>query len=168
MTGIKLIHVPYKGGNQAVTDLVGGQIPLLFSSMTTAIPYVQSKKIKAIAVTYPSRASALPDTPTVAESGLAGFDASVWFAMVGPAGLPADILIGLDDYDKRLPWFAQAAKYRADDDAGSDADTRSASAVPGHRAERRAFLRRWLAAFLLIATFSTAWSMVTPPAGGIW
>jgi tripartite-type tricarboxylate transporter receptor subunit TctC len=92
MTGIKLIHVPYKGGNQAVTDLVGGQIPLLFSSMTTAIPYVQSKKIKAIAVTYPSRASALPDTPTVAESGLAGFDASVWFAMVGPAGLPADIV----------------------------------------------------------------------------
>ena len=59
-----------------------------------------------------------------------------------------------------------AAAERADDDAGSDADTRSASAVPGHRAERRAFLRRWLAAFLLIATFSTAWSMVTPPAGG--
>ncbi|HEX5947243.1 MAG TPA: DUF2142 domain-containing protein [Acidimicrobiales bacterium] len=59
-----------------------------------------------------------------------------------------------------------AAAERADDDAASDADTRSASAVPTHRAERRAFLRRWLAAFLLVATFSTAWSMVTPPAGG--
>jgi tripartite-type tricarboxylate transporter receptor subunit TctC len=92
LTGTQLIHVPYKGGNQAVTDLVGGQIPLLFSSMATAIPYVQSKKIKAIAVTYPTRASALPDTPTVAESGLAGFDASVWFAMVGPANLPDDIV----------------------------------------------------------------------------
>lgn len=92
MSGTQLIHVPYKGGNQAVTDLVGGQIPLLFSSMSTAIPYVQAKKIKAIAVTYPTRASALPDTPTVAESGLAGFDASVWFAMVGPANLPEDIV----------------------------------------------------------------------------
>ena len=59
-----------------------------------------------------------------------------------------------------------AAAERADDDAASDADTRSASAVPAYRAERRAFLRRWLAAFLLVATFSTAWSMVTPPAGG--
>jgi tripartite-type tricarboxylate transporter receptor subunit TctC len=93
MTGTRMIHVPYKGGNQAVTDLVGGQIPLLFSSMTTAIPYVQSKKIKGIAVTYPTRASALPDLPTVAESGLAGFDASVWFAMVGPAKLPDEIVV---------------------------------------------------------------------------
>jgi tripartite-type tricarboxylate transporter receptor subunit TctC len=92
ISGAQMIHVPYKGGSQAVTDLVGGQIPLLFSSMATAIPYVQSKKIKALAVTYPSRASALPDTPTVAESGLAGFDASVWFAMVGPAGLAGDIV----------------------------------------------------------------------------
>jgi tripartite-type tricarboxylate transporter receptor subunit TctC len=92
MTATRMIHVPYKGGNQAVTDLVGGQIPLLFSSMTTAIPYVQSQKIKAIAVTYPTRASALPETPTVAESGLPGFDASVWFAMVGPAKLPEEIV----------------------------------------------------------------------------
>ncbi|HZH05489.1 MAG TPA: tripartite tricarboxylate transporter substrate binding protein [Lautropia sp.] len=92
MTGTRMVHVPYKGGNQAVTDLVGGQIPLLFSSMTTAIPYVQSQKIKAIAVTFPTRASALPETPTVAESGLPGFDASVWFAMVGPAKLPEDIV----------------------------------------------------------------------------
>jgi tripartite-type tricarboxylate transporter receptor subunit TctC len=97
MTGTKLVHVPYKGGNQAVTDLVGGQIPLLFSSMATAIPYVQAKKIKAIAVTYPTRAPAVPDTPTVAESGLEGFDASVWFAMVGPAKLPGDIVAKVNE-----------------------------------------------------------------------
>jgi len=97
MTGTKLVHVPYKGGNQAVTDLVGGQIPLLFSSMATAIPYVQAKKIKAIAVTYPTRAPAVPDTPTVAESGLEGFDASVWLAMVGPAKLPGDIVAKVNE-----------------------------------------------------------------------
>ncbi len=92
MTGTEMVHVPYKGGSQAVTDLVGGQVPLLFSSMATAIPHVQNGKIKAIAVTSTKRASALPDTPTVAEAGLAGFDASVWFALVGPAKLPSDIV----------------------------------------------------------------------------
>lgn len=92
MTGIKLTHVPYKGGSQAVTDLVGGQVPLLFSSMATAIPFVQSGKIVPIAVTSATRASALPEVRTVAEQGLPGFEASLWFAMVGPAKLPPDIV----------------------------------------------------------------------------
>ncbi len=92
MTGTRMTHVPYKGGSQAVADLAGGQVPLLFSSMGTAIPFVQSGKIKALGVTSLSRASGLPDVPTVAEQGLAGFEASVWFAMVGPAKLPAEIV----------------------------------------------------------------------------
>jgi tripartite-type tricarboxylate transporter receptor subunit TctC len=92
MAGVRMTHVPYKGGSQAVTDLVGGQVPLLFSSMATAIPFVQGGKINALAVTSSTRAAALPDVPTVAEQGLAGFEASVWFAMVGPAKLPADIV----------------------------------------------------------------------------
>jgi tripartite-type tricarboxylate transporter receptor subunit TctC len=92
MAGVSMTHVPYKGGSQAVTDLVGGQVPLLFSSMATAIPFVQGGKINALAVTSSTRASALPDVSTVAEQGLAGFEASVWFAMVGPARLPADIV----------------------------------------------------------------------------
>jgi tripartite-type tricarboxylate transporter receptor subunit TctC len=90
--GIELVHVPYKGGNQAAADLAGGQIPLLFSSMGTAIPHVEAGRIQALAVTSATRASALPKVPTVAELGFAGFDASVWFAMVGPAGLPAPIV----------------------------------------------------------------------------
>ena len=92
MTGTRLVHVPYKGGSQAAADLIGGQVPLLFSSMATAIPHVESGKIKALAVTSSTRAGALPKVPTVAEQGLPGFEASVWFAMVGPAKLPADIV----------------------------------------------------------------------------
>lgn len=97
MTGTKMTHVPYKGGSQAVADLIGGQVPLLFSSMATAIPHVKTGKIKAIAVTSSTRASALPDVPTVAEQGLPGFEASVWFAMVGPAGLPAEIVARVNE-----------------------------------------------------------------------
>lgn len=90
--GIELIHVPYKGGNQAAADLAGGQIPLLFSSMATAIPHVEAGRIHALATTSAARASALPKVPTVAELGFAGYEASVWFAMVGPAGLPEPIV----------------------------------------------------------------------------
>jgi tripartite-type tricarboxylate transporter receptor subunit TctC len=92
MAGVRMTHVPYKGGSQAVTDLVGGQVPLLFSSMATAIPFVQGGKIHALGVTSAARASARPDVPTVAEQGLPGFEASVWFAMVGPAKLPGEVV----------------------------------------------------------------------------
>jgi tripartite-type tricarboxylate transporter receptor subunit TctC len=92
MAGVEMTHVPYKGGSQAMADLIGGQLPLLFSSMGTAVPHVQSGKIKAIAVTSSVRASALPDVKTVAEQGLPGFEASVWFSLAGPAGLPTDIV----------------------------------------------------------------------------
>lgn len=92
MAGIKLTHVPYKGGSQAMTDLVGGQVPILFSSMATAVPHVQTGRVRAIAVTSPMRASALPDVPTVAEQGLPGFEASIWFAMFGPANLPPEVV----------------------------------------------------------------------------
>jgi tripartite-type tricarboxylate transporter receptor subunit TctC len=97
MAGVQMTHVPYKGGSQAVSDLVGGQVPLLFSSMATAIPHVQSGKIRAIAVTSATRAWALPDVPTVAEQGLPSFEASVWFAMVGPAGLPKEIVARVNE-----------------------------------------------------------------------
>jgi len=92
MASIQLTHVPYKGGNQAMADLVGGQVPVLFSSMATAVPHVQSGRVRALAVTSATRASALPDVPTVAEQGMPGFEASIWFAMFGPAGLPPEVV----------------------------------------------------------------------------
>jgi tripartite-type tricarboxylate transporter receptor subunit TctC len=92
VTRIDLVHVPYKGGGPAITELLGGQLPLLFSSMGTAVPYVKSGKIKALGVTSPDRSSALPEVPTIAEQGYPGFDATVWFALVGPPGLANDII----------------------------------------------------------------------------
>jgi tripartite-type tricarboxylate transporter receptor subunit TctC len=92
VTRTDLVHVPYKGGGPAITELLGGQLPLLFSSMGTAVPYVKAGKIKALGVTSPDRASALPDVPTIAEQGYPGFDATVWFALVGPPRLANDII----------------------------------------------------------------------------
>ena len=91
MTGAELVHVPYKGGSPAAVDLVGGQIPMLFASTGTALPFIQSGKMRALAVTSIKRSSVLPDVPTVAEQGYPGYDATVWFALVAPARLPADI-----------------------------------------------------------------------------
>lgn len=85
---IQLQHVPYKGGSSAMNDLLGGQIQLLFSSMTPAIPMVKAGRIKALGVTSRVRSSSLPDVATVAEQAIPGFDAEVWLAIVAPAGVP--------------------------------------------------------------------------------
>lgn len=92
MAGVDIVHVAYKGGAQSMTDLIGGQIPLLFASLPTAVPQIRAGKIKALGVTSSARASALPEVPTVSEQGFADYEASVWFGLVGPAGLPAEIV----------------------------------------------------------------------------
>ncbi|HEY4371012.1 MAG TPA: tripartite tricarboxylate transporter substrate binding protein [Burkholderiales bacterium] len=92
MTGIEMVHVPYKGGSQAAVDLMGGQIPILFSSMGTAVPHLAGGKMKPIGVTSAKRASVVPDIPTVAEQGLPGYEASVWFGFAGPAGISPQVI----------------------------------------------------------------------------
>jgi tripartite-type tricarboxylate transporter receptor subunit TctC len=92
---MKMVHVAYKGGAPAMTDLLGGHIPLLFASLGTAVPHVKSGKIKALAVTSINRVPAIPQVPTVAELGFPGFEALVWFALVGPAKLPAEVVAKL-------------------------------------------------------------------------
>ncbi|MFW7340423.1 tripartite tricarboxylate transporter substrate binding protein [Pollutimonas sp. H1-120] len=92
MTGTQLVHIPYRGGSQAAIDLVGGQIPMAFASTGTALPFVKSGKMRALAVTSSQRVSIFPDVPTVAEAGYPDYDATVWFAIVGPAGLPDPIV----------------------------------------------------------------------------
>ncbi|RYF23302.1 MAG: tripartite tricarboxylate transporter substrate binding protein [Comamonadaceae bacterium] len=89
--GIKLMHVPYKGSAPAMGDLIGGQIPFTIDTVAAALPQLKSGRIKAIAVTGASRATQLPEVPTVAESGFAGFSADSWLAVVAPRGLPADV-----------------------------------------------------------------------------
>jgi tripartite-type tricarboxylate transporter receptor subunit TctC len=86
--GVKITHVPYKGASPALIDLVGGQVPVMFATIGPALPMIQAGKARALAVTSAKRSSALPDVPTVAEQGLSGYEAVLWFAMVAPPGLP--------------------------------------------------------------------------------
>jgi tripartite-type tricarboxylate transporter receptor subunit TctC len=95
VTGADLVHVPYKGGGPAMTDLMGGQIPMLFSSLGPAVGAVKSGKIRAIAVTSPQRSAAFPEVPTMDEAGLKGFDSTAWYGILGPAGLPQEVVTRL-------------------------------------------------------------------------
>jgi tripartite-type tricarboxylate transporter receptor subunit TctC len=90
--GIQMQHIPYKGSAPALTDLAGGQLQLMFDSMPSATPMINSGKLRAIAVTTTVRAKARPDLPTIAESGFSGFDISTWYAYWAPKGTPADII----------------------------------------------------------------------------
>jgi len=89
--GIDILHVPYKGSAPAVQDLLGGQVQLMFDNLPTVLPLIQAGKLRAIAVTTAKRDSHLPNTPTIAESGLAGFDTSAWFALLAPKTTPIAI-----------------------------------------------------------------------------
>ena len=92
VTGANLLHVPYKGGGPAMTDLMGGQVPMLFSSLGPAVGAVKGGKIRPIAVTSMSRSAAFPDVPTMDEAGLKGFDSTAWYGLLGPAGLPPEVV----------------------------------------------------------------------------
>ena len=95
MTGTKMTHVPYKGRQYAIPDLVGGSIQLMFDNMPSALPMAREGKIRAIAVTTAKRSSAAPDIPTVAES-IPGFEATTWFALFAPAGTPRPAIARLN------------------------------------------------------------------------
>jgi tripartite-type tricarboxylate transporter receptor subunit TctC len=92
MAGIDMVHIPYKGAAPAKLELMSGEIQLMFDNLASATPQIRAGQLKALAVTTPERAEAQPDLPTVAESGVAGFDISTWFGIFGPAGLPAPVL----------------------------------------------------------------------------
>lgn len=101
MAGIKLVHVAYRGEAPAINDLLGGQIPFMFSNLSAIVGNVRAGQVRALAVTSTTRAPALPDVPTLAEAGLAGFDAATWFALVAPAGAPRDVRERLNAEIKR-------------------------------------------------------------------
>jgi tripartite-type tricarboxylate transporter receptor subunit TctC len=96
MTGVQMAHVPYKGSAPALVDLAGGQVQLMFDNLPSALALIKGGKLKALAVTSLQRSAALPDVPTVAESGLPGFEASSWFGLLAPAGTPKDIIAKLN------------------------------------------------------------------------
>ena len=103
MAGVDMVHVPYKGSAPALVDLVSGQVQLMFDNLPSSIAQIRGGKLRAIAVTSAQRAPALPDIPTIAESGLPGFEATSWFGVLAPAGTPAEIVKRLNaEIDKWL------------------------------------------------------------------
>src|ERR1043166_222427 len=102
MTGLKLVHIPYKGMAPALNDLIGGQVVLMFGNLVPSLPHVQSGRLRAIAVTGSQRTPGMPDLPTVAESGLPGFEVITWLGLLGPAGIPAPIVDKLNREVNRI------------------------------------------------------------------
>jgi tripartite-type tricarboxylate transporter receptor subunit TctC len=92
MTGVDMVHVPYKGSAPALTDLIGGQVDLMFDNMPSSIEFVRAGKLRAVAVTTAHRSPALPDVPTVAESGVPGYEATAWFGVLATGGTPKPIV----------------------------------------------------------------------------
>ena len=96
MAGVQMTHVPYKGSAPALSDLMGGQVQLMFDNLPSSLGLIKAGKLRALAVTSASRAAALPDVPTIAESGLPGFEASSWFGILAPAGTPHEVVAKLN------------------------------------------------------------------------
>lgn len=96
MGGINILHVPYKGSGPLTTDLLGGQIAMSFDTMTPVLPHIKAGKLRALAVTTARRSSALPDVPTLDESGMKGFNLGTWFGILAPAATPKEIVAKLN------------------------------------------------------------------------
>jgi tripartite-type tricarboxylate transporter receptor subunit TctC len=97
MAGIDMVHIPYKGTSPGVVDLLAGQVSVMTPNVLTALPHIKSGRLRALAVTSAKRSEALPDVPTIAESGLAGYDSTQWYGVLAPAGTPRGIVARLHD-----------------------------------------------------------------------
>jgi len=95
MTGLKMLHVPYKGASQAAIDVMAGHLPMTFGNIMNALPHTKTGRIRALGVTSAERVSAAADIPTIAEAGLPGYEAVQWYGLLAPAGTPRDIVLKL-------------------------------------------------------------------------
>ena len=123
--GIKLVHIPYKGAAQGMTDVIGGQVQIYVASIPTVIGHIKSGKMRALAVTSLKRVDDIPQTPTLAESGYTGFQATTWFGILGPAKLPKEVLVKLNaEINKALqnPELQKKLSDQGADVAGSTPD----------------------------------------------
>lgn len=138
MTGAKLKHVPYKGSGGAVTDLVAGVVESSFAGVPNALAQVPQGRLKALAVTTSKRIPQLPDVPTMQEAGVAGYDASVWLALLAPAGTPRDIVVKLNTEIGKL--MASADTKKALYDAGVEVAPSSPEAMSDYMVKE---MDRW-------------------------
>jgi tripartite-type tricarboxylate transporter receptor subunit TctC len=121
MTRTDIVHVPYRGGAAAITDLMVGRVQLMFESLNSIAPYIRTDKIRALAVTGARRSPGYPDLPTVAEAGVPGYEAGTWSGVIGPAGLPRPILDKLNAAINRAiksPAFTKRFAAIGDEPAG--------------------------------------------------
>jgi len=102
MSGTRIVHVPYKGGAAAITDLISGRVQLVMESLNSITPYAKAGRVRALAVTGASRSPALPDVPTVAEAGVPGFEATTWNGIIAPAGVPPALVAQLNAQINRM------------------------------------------------------------------
>ncbi len=126
MAGVNIVHVPYKGSAPAMAALLGGEIDFMFDTVITALPHVKAGKLAGLAVTKGTRSSAVPDLPTVAEAALPGFEAVSWIGLMGPAGMPKDVVDRLSgDMVKALadPGVRERLQAAGAEPVGSDAET---------------------------------------------
>ena len=115
--GIKLLHIPFKGGGPASVALLGGHVQLLFGSISTSLPNIRSGKLRGLGVTSATRSDAAPEIPTIAESGLPGFESTQWWGVYGPAGLPAEIVDRLNIALNKVLRLPEIRKSLAQDSA---------------------------------------------------
>lgn len=118
MAGVEMAHIPYKGLAPAMTDLMSGQVQLMFSSMVAIVPQIKAGKLRALAVTGTKRSALLPDVPTLAESGLPGYEAGSWYGLLAPAGTPAEIIQKLNQESAK--GLSQASVRSALSNEGAD------------------------------------------------
>jgi tripartite-type tricarboxylate transporter receptor subunit TctC len=95
-TDVQMVHVPYKDAQQSITGLISGDIDLLFENLGAIVPHVKSGRVHALAVSGPKRSAVLPDLPTIAEAGVPGFEIVTWAGIIGPRGLPKEIVTKLN------------------------------------------------------------------------
>jgi len=110
MTGTTFVHVPYRGGAPALTDVMGGHVPLAVLSVLQVLPQVQARQLKALAVTSRERTDVLPDVPSIAEAGVPGYEAELWFGVIAPAGTPDAIV---DRLNREITRFIKSDAMKA-------------------------------------------------------
>lgn len=136
LTGVDIVHVPYKGSAAALTDLIGGQVSVMFDNLPPSMPHIRSGKLRALAITTTARYPALPDLPTMIEAGVPGYEASAWFGIMAPAGTPKDVVARLN---------AEGRKILALPDVRERFDQQGAIASPGSPEEFGEFIRAEIA-----------------------
>jgi tripartite-type tricarboxylate transporter receptor subunit TctC len=147
LTGTDILHIPYKGSGPAVTDLLAGQVNMMFDNIPSSLPHIKSGKLHAIATTGAKRDPALPDLPTIAEAGVRGYESGVWFGIAAPAGTPKEIINKLNAavvQGARSPEFSKRMK-----DLGYNL-------IPGSAGEMAAMLKAELARWAPIVKSSGA------------